>query len=164
MATRANLPPITSLHKITHISRPAPRPALTRAPACRRGRGGSLGVLPLNKAAGVRRLGAGEDWQWKLQPHNTTNRTDWLVLAPRSAGVGWMGWDGTHKMVAAVWGGAGPVDTDTAQQFISSHTSTRHQTLVHRCRRRQISRYLDIYTASPRSLLQCYTAACSLVY
>ena len=61
-----------------------------------------MGVLPLNKAAGVRRLGAGEDWQWKLQPHNTTNRTDWLVLAPRSAGVGWMGWDGTHKMVAAV--------------------------------------------------------------
>ena len=141
MATRANLPPITSLHKITHISRPAPRPAVTRGPACRRARGGSLGVLPLNRAASVRRLRRGKIGavEAATTQHNKQNRlARWPAgsLAPRS-GVGWMGWDGPHKMVAAVWGGAGPVDTDTAQQFISSHTSTSHQPLVHRQRQTQ---------------------------
>ena len=146
MATRANLPPITSLHKITHISRPAPRPALTRGAACRRGRGGSLGVLPLNKAAGVRRLGRGKIGSGSCN-HTTqqTEQTGWCWLR---GVLEWAGWDGmalTRWWLQ--WGGAGPVDTDTAQQFISSHTSTRHQTLVHRCRRRQISRYLHSFSS-----------------
>ena len=90
-------------------------------------------------AASVRRLGRGKIGavEAATTQHNKQNRlVRWRPLAPLS-GVGWMGWDGTHKMVAAVWGGAGPVDTDTAQQFISSHTSTSHQTLVLRQRQTQ---------------------------
>ena len=104
MATRANLPPITSLHKITHISRPAPRPAVTRGPACRRGRGGSLGVLPRNKAASVRRLGRGKiaAVEAATTQHNKQNRlARWRPLAPRS-GVGWMGWDGTSASKSSI--------------------------------------------------------------
>ena len=104
MATRANLPPITSLHKITHISRPAPRPAVTRGPACRRGRGGSLGVLPLDKAASVRRLGRGKiaAVEAATTQHNKQNRlARWRPLAPLS-GVGWMGWDGTSAVKRSI--------------------------------------------------------------
>ena len=163
MATRANLPPITSLHKITHISRPAPRPALTRAPACRRGRGGSLGVLPLNKAAGVRRLGRGKIGSGSCN-HTTqqTEQTGWCWLR---GVLEWAGWDGMAltRWWLQWWGGAGPVDTDTAQQFISSHTSTRHQTLVHRCRHRQISRYLHSFSSLIATLLHSCMLSCLLM-
>ena len=160
MATRANLPPITSLHKITHISRPAPRPAVTRAPACRRGRGGSLGVLPLNKAAGVRRLGRGKIGSGSCN-HTTqqTEQTGWCWLR---GVLEWAGWDGMALTRWWLQCGAGR-DQSIQTPLNSSSVHTPPPDTRHWCTAADTDRYLDIYTASPRSLLHSCILSCLLM-
>ena len=163
MATRANLPPITSLHKITHISRPAPRPAVTRAPACRRGRGGSLGVLPLNKAAGVRRLGRGKIGSGSCN-HTTqqTEQTGWCWLR---GVLEWAGWDGMALTRWWLQCGAGRDQSiQTPLNSSSVHTpppDTRHWCTA--ARRRQISRYLHSFSSLIATLLHSCMLSCLLM-
>ena len=164
MATRANLPPITSLHKITHISRPAPRPAVTRAPACRRGWGGSLGVLPRNKAASVRRLGRGKIGSGSC--NHTTQQTEQTGTVAAAGSAEWSGLDGMgwHSQDGGCSVGRGGTSR-------YRHCSTVHQfTHLHQPPATgappapDSDRYLDIYTASPGSLLYNATQLHTLLF